>query len=78
MVECRNCIQDYGLCGDCYEGSLYKGMNNANRIRNMSDEELAEFINTKTACDCCSAKPCKSEEHCTVDILQWLKSEVKE
>ena len=29
-------------------------MTNADRIRSMSDEELSEFINALTVCDCCS------------------------
>lgn len=89
MAECRNCIQDYGLCGDCYEGSLYKGMNNANRIRNMSDEELAELLIRQHACDKCDyfggGARCKAPSGfvCTNGyaealMLQWLKSEAKE
>lgn len=79
---CTTCARNGATCNvwhkcgeDCKE---YKKQTNADRIRNMTDEELAEFINRKIACDCCSAKHCNSDERCEVDILQWLKSEVKE
>ena len=70
-----------GVESGCYrktEDSLGDLITQADRIRSMSDEELAEFINKKTACDCCSAKHCQSDERCMVDILEWLKSEAKE
>lgn len=50
---------------------------NADRIRNMSDNELAEFINTKNVCDQCaydSGLSCMNET-CVNGILQWLQSE---
>ena len=56
---------------------------NADRIRNMSDEELAEFlINfwSKTVCDHCTKfiedRPCHHE--CEQGFLEWLQAEVKE
>ena len=51
---------------------------NADRIRNMSDEELADWINTKNSCDQCTYEP-KSvcmKEPCVNGILKWLQSEV--
>lgn len=52
---------------------------NADRIRNMSDEELAEWINTKDACGQCAyeLESLCMEEPCTNGILKWLQSEVK-
>lgn len=52
---------------------------NADRIRNMSDEELAEWINTKSTCEQCAYEPeslCVKEP-CTNGILQWLQSEAE-
>lgn len=52
---------------------------NADRIRAMSDEELAEFLKTYFTCEyeCAAAK-----EACICDcngaIMEWLQSEVEE
>lgn len=52
---------------------------NADRIRSMSDKELAELIYTIDISDYSRAiyigdsNPCDSEE----DVLEWLESEVK-
>jgi hypothetical protein len=52
---------------------------NADRIRNMSDEELAELINTKNTCEQCayeSESTCMKET-CANGVLQWLQSEAE-
>lgn len=52
---------------------------NADRIRNMSDEELAEWINTKNTCRQCVCEPesvCMKES-CVNGILRWLQSEAE-
>ena len=54
---------------------------NADRIRNMSDEELAEWINTKSMCEQCAnyyepESECMGEP-CTSGILRWLQSEAE-
>ena len=59
-------------------------MTNADRIRNMTDEELADFLDTDVM-NCvsvalhddsyeCPDDPCK----CTECWLRWLREEVKE
>lgn len=58
------------------------GMTNADRIRNMTDEELAEFIvglnnHCLTGigeCDCSSYDTCKN---CDVRVKEWIQSEVE-
>ena len=54
---------------------------NADRIRNMSDEELAEWINTKSTCEQCAYEPenlcIKPRTTCTNGILKWLQSEAE-
>lgn len=58
-------------------------MTNADRIRNMSDEELVEFLDivgedgissqyTDVPCDCC----CEKTE-CSKCWLEWLQSEAE-
>lgn len=58
-----------------------KPITNANRIRNMTDEELAGFLdNISNGCDNCPKRRyClyETEEHNCNDIfLKWLKEEV--
>jgi hypothetical protein len=66
--------KDYDLIHEFMMESKLK--TNADRIRNMSDEELAEWINTKNACRQCANELC-TKESCTNGILQWLKSEAE-
>lgn len=55
---------------------------NADRIRNMSDEELVELITRLNKeclagigeCDCSTYKTCRN---CNVEVKKWLQSEVK-
>jgi hypothetical protein len=55
---------------------------NANRIRNMSDEELAEFMSENTSYYYCGVR-CKdrpkspTESSCNFRWLEWLKSEAE-
>lgn len=52
---------------------------NADKIRSMSDEELAEWINSKDACEQCAYTPgglCMRKS-CTNGILKWLQSEAE-
>ena len=69
------------ICGE--EMRIGSDMTNADRIRAMSDEELAEFLDrwalgdidySKTFCDLC-----KGQYDCHDDcLMDWLKEEVKE
>ena len=52
---------------------------NADKIRSMSDNELAEWINTKNTCEQCAYEPedvCMKEP-CTNGILKWLQSKAE-
>lgn len=55
---------------------------NADRIRNMSDEELAELLFNKSRCDNCFADcndkdNCPSLSSCYSRHLDWLQSEAE-
>lgn len=57
-------------------------MTNADRIRNMSDEELAELLFNKSRCDNCFANcndkdNCPSLGSCYSRHLEWLQSEAE-
>ena len=67
--------------------SARKGMNlkqvktNADRIRNMSDEELAEFLAYNAFCEECYVEKddscCYPDGTCKQKHLEWLKSEAE-
>ena len=78
--QCKHCIdvKDH-----------YKPMTNADRIRNMSDEELAIFINSARCdamygseceqpyCEGMCGNSCNDEKHIDKHLLQWLQAEAK-
>ena len=59
-----------------------KKTTNADRIRNMSDEELTEFITGLSKkclasigeCNCSTYETC---QNCNVEVKKWLQSEAK-
>ena len=52
-----------------------KLMTNADRIKNMNNDELAELLAKNSNCNnCCAKKECKSF-FCKDEILKWLESE---
>lgn len=78
---CNVCKNNYRNC--------YTPMTNADRIRNMTDEELAIFINA-TRCDALYGSDCEQpycegmcgnscndEKHIEKGLLKWLQAEVK-
>ena len=88
MVDCKEC-KNYNICEirKMVEGKLQrcqsfeqkKPQSQADRIRAMSDEELAELLN-KSACDyyCNYKSECTFGTSCKEGILEGLKSEAKE
>lgn len=66
---------------ECFE-IVEKKEKNADRIRNMSDEELTEFITGLSKhclagmgkCDCSAYKTC---DNCNVKVKKWLQSEAE-
>jgi hypothetical protein len=89
---CGECKHYYDNCGtispniiaDYCEDFVSRTMTNGDRIRSMSDEELAELIN-RHWCYCCGYVVddfgnCNSpaEKSCEESILEWLKKEVEE
>lgn len=85
-TECGNerCFaKRYGLFAEktCQNFTEPKLQTNADRIRGMTDEELAEYIDLHTAeAMWCNAPPddCPPHETCELCILDWLKSPVEE
>lgn len=89
---CDNCKHDntrtYEFpCNACIHNKIasldhWKPMTNADRIRNMSDEELAEFlVKVNSTIQDCMVIDCKCENtdrDCKDCFLEWLQAEVKE
>jgi len=67
-----------GICNEYYDVEVAP-MTNADRIRSMTDEELAEYLCAMPALDCyiCQRKePCNhGERECEEVWLEWLKSD---
>ena len=63
-------------------GKKFCGKTNADRIRAMSDEELAELMRSMMDCDSCgnmfSFKCDGSYEHCSSVCLNWLQQPAEE
>lgn len=56
-------------------------MTNAQRIKSMTDEELAKFLSEFVDCStCCIVNPknCGTEETCEKAFCDWLKQPVEE
>ena len=54
-------------------------MTNADRIRNMTDEELAEFFKNHFSCAFCDVRTSTcGDDDCKEMMLKWLQAEVKE
>ena len=54
----------------------YKTLTNADRIRSMTDEELANCI-TDDLCDRVCHSPLSCDGNCEIQVLDWLKQEAK-
>lgn len=79
LTACRYPVQESGVIN----GSAYvaKIVTNADRIRAMSDEELAEWLAKITDCGECKVSTSRcmvSEKSCACAWLDWLKQEVSE
>lgn len=95
---CKGCAYVYrgeheAPCIKCAQNASdnYKRMTNADRIRSMSDEELAEYLLNscdnpimefnEDMCDLCdiyeSGRQC-DDLYCKKAIVNWLQSEVEE
>lgn len=63
------------ICDVAYNGeeSKFEPKTNADRIRNMSDEELAEFLHEYSNHTCLYCKDCGVS--CKKQNLEWLQKE---
>ena len=90
-AHCKNadwCAEDKDFGENC---EWYDALTNADKIRSMSDEELAEWIETIAGCkrcpnfminrgtvsDSCAGESVESRGSCKLHWLRLLKKEVK-
>lgn len=84
-VGCKyeNESPDSKYCFGCTQNAIdkYTPMTNADKIRNMSDEELAEFFDSRLS-EVFESCPCETCNYglncCDACYLTWLQSEVRE
>ena len=83
-IKCGSCIGKT-LCGEpedtalvCVDRVIGKPMTNADRIRSMTDEELAELIDRETD-SCAPTGDCeKMSRDCKACWLEWLQQPARE
>ena len=79
-VRCKynNTPEGVMVCDECvYDLSRkdrFRPMTNADRIRNMTDEELVDVIH----CPLVEVDGCHTGKSCALCILRWLRSPVEE
>ena len=84
MANCKICVKfgdcpfrsdPYAMCSEFRQ----RPMTNADCIRAMSDEELAEWLGDMIypECPCCPADDIGWCEDCHERLLDWLKEEVE-
>lgn len=77
MSDCRQCA-DYEWCAKNEECGMFKQkqMTNADRIRSMTDEELAEWLDRLiTHCNDGPCFNCFMQKACLTSMLDWLQQE---
>ena len=86
--DCWDCFyRDAGLadepCISCQDGAptMWRGMTNSDKIRQMSDEELARWIMYDNPCGGISEEKChhySGVEACIRCFCDWLKEEAQD
>ena len=79
LCKYENCSMESKECMGCKQNSVdkYKRMTQADRIRAMSDEELADFMYAKDI-PWCDDSECTTETLCKDCFRKWLQQEVEE
>jgi len=72
MEPCESCLE--------WDFQNWEAPTNADKIRSMTDEELAEFLDRVDSTNMISCKPmgCASKKHCLDCWLEWLTQPLEE
>ena len=81
-ISCNNHGKNISFLGDGWKCNYIPVPTNADRIRAMSDEELAEFLSRslKEPCDCCQLAVFEgacTETLCDDAMMKWLQQPSK-
>lgn len=83
MTVCERCTENNNCAWQNHEDTICHDapafpMTNADRIRGMTDEEMAKVIRDHK-CNNCDwwTGSCEHEENCKDEVLEWLKQEIK-
>ena len=81
-ISCSNHGKSVSFLGDGWKCNYIPVPTNADRIRAMSDEELAEFLSRgfKEPCDCCQLAVFEgacTETLCDDAMMKWLQQPVE-
>lgn len=88
MTNCTDCRYQENMCkwpcDDCVKGDKWeeRPLTNADKIRAMTDEELAKWFCDKVSCGCECLALCRNcgrdDKSCSQAWLNWLKQEATE
>lgn len=84
-TKCGTCLiqRKKPICNSCMRYSFYRPMTNADRIRNMSNSELAHFLEdidkfwNEGDLECCVRINGTTIHDDYIRILEWLQSEAE-
>lgn len=87
MPKCKDCTGfGWGECktaGEnevaCKDFERNPKLTNGGRIRQMTDEELADFLTDhESVCCLCAYEVCNDDAECEKGVLEWLRKDVSE
>lgn len=76
IYDCCKSIREY--LKEIAEEITAPPKSNGDRIRQMTDEELAEWLDLHGECNQCAYHPAQCKTECNEGHLKWLKQEVSE
>lgn len=76
MDKCKKSGFPCTFSENCFEPEEPLVKTNADRLRSMTDEELAEVLSESTYCSPVAIEPCNSQ--CKDCWMMWLKQTAKE
>ena len=83
MSNCKLCLADCAFSGKDMKKGTCKGyipMTNSDRVRAMSDEELAEWMCSLMTAECCDQR-CPARDICNLGdngLVKWMKQPAEE
>ena len=76
--ECELWEKDRNCTAFCHPNCENPHPSNADRIRAMTDEELADFLTGEDMCELLCSSPAVCPGHCKTKCLEWLRQEAEQ